>query len=185
MGRQPDTRFIPEDAEIIRHKVRTLIGRHGFTTSDEPDLQQELAMHVSIRIARHDPSRAARSTFVDRIVRNKIANILEHRMAKKRGGRTRPAALDEVPEGLLLDGHADPEAVDLGLDVRNAVAGLSPDLQRIAALLTTNTPSEVARALGLTRGQFRQKQDAIRFHLTGEGLDPNRPEEPPTRRRSR
>ena len=88
MGRQPDIRFIPEDAEIIRHKIRKLIGQYGFTVSDEPDLQQELAMHVSIRMAQHDPSRAARSTFVDRIVRNKIVNILEHRMAKKRGGRT-------------------------------------------------------------------------------------------------
>ncbi len=185
MGRQPDTRFIPEDAEIIRHKVRKLIGRYGFTSSEELDLQQELAMHVSTRMAHHDPARGARSTFVDRIVRNKIVNILEHRMAKKRGGRTRPAALDDVPEGLLLDGHADPEALDLGLDIRNALAGLSPELQRIAALLTINTPSEVARALGMTRGQFRQKQDAIRFHLTGEGLDPDRHEEPPTRPRSR
>lgn len=185
MGRQPDTRFIPEDAEIIRHKVRKLIGRYGFTASDEPELQQELAMHVSIRIAQHDPSRAARGTFVDRIVRNKIVNILEHRMAKKRGGRTRPAALDDVPEGLLLDGHVDPESLDLGLDVRNALAGLSPELQRIAALLTTNSPSEVARTLGLTRGQFRQRQEAIKTYLMGEGLDPHAPDEPPTPQRSR
>lgn len=185
MGRQSDTRYIPEDAEIIRHKVRKLVGRYGFTASDEPDLQQELAMHVSQHIAQHDPTRGARSTFVDRIVRHKIVNILEHRMAKKRGGRTQPMALDAVPEGLLLDGLADPEAIDLGLDVQKALAGLSPELRRIATLLTTDTPSEVARALGLTRGQFRQRQEAIRDYLNGKGLNPNAPEEPPALRHSR
>lgn len=185
MGRQPDTRFIPEDAEIIRHKVRTLIGRHGFTTSDEPDLQQELAMHVSIRIARHDPSRAARSTFVDRIVRNKIANILENRMALKRGGRKRQLALDAVPEGVLLDGDTDAAAVDLGMDVRNAVAGLPPDLRRVATELEGNSPSEAARNLGLTRGQMRQRMDAIRRHMEEAGLAKQTPGEQPTRPRSR
>lgn len=185
MGRPPDTRFIPEDAEIIRHKVRRLIGRYGFTTSDEPDLQQELAMHVSSHISQHDPARAARGTFVDRIVRNKIANILEHRMAKKRGGRTRPMALDHVPEGLLLDGHVRSEVIDLGLDMQDALAGLPPELQHIATLLTTNTPSEVARALGLTRGQFRQRQEAIKAYLKSHGLGPSDPDQPPSARPSR
>jgi hypothetical protein len=185
VGHYPDPRFTNADAEIIKHKVRKLIGHYGFNASDEPDLEQELAMHVSMRMVKYDPARGARSTFVDRIVRNKIANILEHRMAKKRGGRTRPMALDDVPEGLLLDGYADPEAIDLGLDVRNALAGLSPELQRIATLLTTNTPSKAARALGLTRGQFRQLQEAIKTYLMGEGLDPHAPDEPPTPRRSR
>lgn len=185
MGNHADLRFTDADAEIIKHKVRKLIGRYGFNASDEPDLQQELAMHVSTRMARHDPARGARSTFVDRIVRNKIANILENRMALKRGGRKRQLALDAVPEGVLLDGDTDAAAVDLGMDVRNAVAGLPPDLRRVATELEGNSPSEAARNLGLTRGQMRQRMDAIRRHMEEAGLAKQTPGEQPTRPRSR
>jgi len=185
VGNHADHRFTDADAEIVKHKVRKLIGRYGFSASDEPDLQQELAMHVSTRMARHDPARGARSTFVDRIVRNKIANILEHRIAAKRGGRKRPLSLDAVPEGLLLDGHTDADVVDLGLDVRNAVASLPPDLRQVAIRLEKNSPSEVARMLGLTRGQMRQRMEAIRHHMEGAGLSTHTPEEQPTRPRSR
>jgi DNA-directed RNA polymerase specialized sigma24 family protein len=122
---------------------------------------------------------------VDRIVRNKIANILEYRMAKKRGGPRPPVALDDVSEGMLLDGHADPKAIDLGLDVRNALAGLSPELQKTAKLLSTSTPSEVARMLGLTRGQVRQRMETIRLHLEGAGISPQPPKQQPIRRGSR
>lgn len=185
MGNHADLRFTNADAEIIKHKVRKLIGRYGFNSSDEPDLQQELAMHVSSRMAQHDPARGARSTFVDRIVRNKIASILEHRMAAKRGGRKRPVSLDAVAEGVLLDGDTDAEAVDLGMDVRNAVAALPPELQRVAAELKENSPSEAARKLGLTRGQMRQRMEAIRRHMEATGLAKRTPGEQPTRRRSR
>lgn len=185
MGNHADPRFTNADAEIIKHKVRKLIGRYGFNASDEPDLQQELAMHVSTRMARHDPARGARSTFVDRIVRNKIANILESRMALKRGGRKRPLALDAVPEGLLLDGQTDAHAVDLGMDVGSAVSALPPELREVAIRLAKHSPSEVARMLGLTRGQMRQRMEAIRVHLEGAGVSPHPPDEQPTRLRSR
>lgn len=185
MGGDFDARFLPEDAEIIKHKVRKLIGRYGLTASDAPDLQQELALHVSTQMARYDRSRAKRSTFVDRIASNKLANIIEGLRAKKRGGGKTGGTLDAVSEERLVDARATGGAADLSLDVLSVLTALPPALLEIAALLATYDPAEVARMLGLTRGQFRQRRAAIRDCLMAAGLNPPQKFNQPKRRRSR
>lgn len=185
MGGKPDARFLPEDAKIIRHKVRKLIGRYGLTPSDEPDLQQELAMHVFTRMTKHNPARGARSTFVDRIVGNMIANIIERLTAKKRGHGKNVCSLHALSEEQLIDAGSGADAADLGLDLVASLAALPPALLTIALALTVDTPAEVARMPDSTPGQLRQKVAAIRKHLSAIGLEPFWKKQQPRRRRSR
>lgn len=171
MGNHDDPRFTPSDAEVIRHKVRKLIGKYGWTASDEPDLQQELSMHVWMRAARHDPGRAARSTFVDRITSNKIANIIEGRLAIKRGGGRTLQPLEDESEGVLLDVDHDASELDRQIDVREALGGLPPELRVVAERLTVESPAEAARSLNLTRQQMRTRMAAIEKRLRAGGFD--------------
>lgn len=165
MGARPDTRFIPEDALIIRHKVMKLVGRCGITRSDQPDLRQELAFHVSMQMSRFDPSRGTRRTYVNRISQNKILNILEQRRARKRGSGKSIMAIDEETEEMVPDPHGDGDSVDMTLDVATAIASLPPDLRHLATCLMTESPAEAGRTLGLTRGQVRHRIGLIGQHF--------------------
>lgn len=171
MGSHADPRFTDADAEVIKHKVRKIIGRYGLNRSDEPDLQQDLAMHISVRMAQHDPSRGARSTFVDRVITNKIASIIEHRTAQKRD-RRRETTLEAVDEDAVADRADDQQVLDRQNDVREAVARLPLELQDFARRLQTQSEAEIIRATGLTRGQVRQRISAIRHYLCAAGLKP-------------
>lgn len=168
-----DPSYTPADAEIIRYKVKKLIGRHGYLSKyeDEDDLQQDLAFHTSRRSGKYDPRRGARPTFVDRISTRKIAHIVERRCAKKRGnGRAEAslAAADRVQEK-----SNSAVAAEIGVDVRTAVALLPAALRDIAFLLGIYSFTEVMAQLGLTRGQLRERQKAIREHFENYGLNPN------------
>lgn len=172
MGDPSDSRFTSADAEIIRFKVKKLVGHYGFTASDETDLQQELAMHVSKRMEKHDPTRGARSTFVDRIVSNKIASIIAHRVAQKRDVR-KERVLD-TEDGIPQVGHKRNEKrMDLKLDVAEAVARLPEDLQGLARRLMLDQKAEVGRATNLTPQQMKTAVARIAQHFREMGFDPN------------
>ena len=171
MGDPLDSRFISADAEIVRHKVRKLVGHYGFTASDEPDLQQELAMHVSTRMAKYDPSRGARSTFVDRIVQNKIASIIAHRTAQKRDAR-RERPLDPEKEAPQMGFAGERSRMERRLDVVEAIARLPADLRGIARRLMLDPKADVGRALNLTPQQMKTAAARIAQYFRDFGIDP-------------
>lgn len=149
--------------------------------ADEPDLQQELALHVSTHMTQYDPARGSRSTFVDKILDTKIANLLEYHLAVKRGSGKHPQPLEDSLAQTLKDSSTNGSAIDLKFDMQNAMETLPPGLRETAVLLSTYPTSEVARMLRLTRGQMRHRLAAIRRELEGAGISMQQP----TRRRSR
>jgi RNA polymerase sigma-70 factor, ECF subfamily len=168
MGVRPTEGFDPKVAELIRVKVRSVIGRYGFTRSDEDDLAQELSMHVVEQMPKYDPARASPQTFADRIVTNKLASIIGHRTAQKRD-RRREVPADRAPEPAVADGRDR----DARLDVRQTLAGLPDDLRHVAQLLAEHTLAEVVRIAGLTRQQVRTVRHRIGQHLRSAGLGPD------------
>src|SRR5689334_8458675 len=72
----------------IRRKARQLIGKTGFTLSDRPDIEQELAIKVVQCISRFDPTRGHWNAFVATVVERHVATILKSRRARKRGQPT-------------------------------------------------------------------------------------------------
>jgi len=157
VGNSPPLRVTDAEARLIGFKVRQLIGKYGFTSSDVPDLHQELTMHVHQRVERHDVNRGARSTFMDRLVSNKIASIIEHRTAMKRDvGKERELDPEFEPYPTKSrKAKRDQEHADLVLDVAAAIPQLPRDLRKIARQLMHHNKAEVGRAMHLSPQQMK------------------------------
>ena len=76
-----------DDLVSIRVAARALAGRHGYSLSDFEDIAQDLALHVIERMGEYDPGRGAWSTFLKRMLRNKISHLIEYRTFQKRDYR--------------------------------------------------------------------------------------------------
>ena len=79
----------------IKHKSYNLIGTAGFTVSDRDDIESELAWHLRERLSKHEPSRAKLPSFVNVVLNNKIANMIEARKSWHYDFRDHQFSLDE------------------------------------------------------------------------------------------
>ncbi|HEX8915027.1 MAG TPA: hypothetical protein VF796_21925 [Humisphaera sp.] len=162
MPRPPAPPFDPAVARLIRRKAARLVGTHGLTAGDLPDIQQELAMHLTSSLARHDVARSSLATFADRVLRNRSADVARHaaRACRDRRRERQLSFADGVAAPGLSAGRA-----ALVLDVRQAVAALPPDLRAVAVLLMDASVAEVARRTGRTRQQVRTLVARLADHL--------------------
>ena len=64
--------------------ARRLTITGGTQYADAEDVQQEILLRAWSELPSFDPARGAMSTWVDRVARSRICNILERRSAKKR-----------------------------------------------------------------------------------------------------
>jgi len=176
-------------ASLIRKKARLLIGSYGFSTSDREDIEQELWYHLLKRQGAYDPSRGKISTFIARILDNRIRTMIEHRRAVKRSCDLPVESLDQrVSPEIDLDRHevvdrdtylrvtgqisrSLGELQDLSLDVARVLSSLSPDLCEIALLLMRYTITEVSRCTGIPRTTINDKRKRIREIFHKAGLD--------------
>jgi hypothetical protein len=172
------TDFDPAVSQLIKHKARRL----ATPGADRQDAEQELALHVVRRMPRCDSSRAGPLTFVDRILANRVASMLQHRGAAKRD-RHREVAMDDSFEHPAADG--DRRLLELKLDVREAFESLPPELVPIATLFMKFGEAEVARRTGSTRGRVRQARRCIARHLVACGVGPDSSESQPSRAATR
>ena len=184
-----DGRLNSYAAWLIRKKARSLIGKYGFTNSDKEDIEQELWLHLLRRQDCYDPARSRVTTFIARVVENRIRTLIEHQRAGKRSCDTPVDSLDDrVSPDIEMDRH---EVVDqetylratgqisqplaelreLALDVDRAISSLPPDLRDIALLLMQYTITEVSRRTGIPRTTINDKRDQIRRAFEKHGLE--------------
>lgn len=169
MGARPaEQPFDKRTAALIRLKVRKLVGRYGFKRDDEPDLRQELAMHVVKGLKGHDPTRSSERTFAARIIESKVASIVRRASAAKRDRRRLGAGV-ELEELQARDGAAI-ENRELQDAVQAALSGLPPQTRSVANLLMESGQLEVARRLGITRQQVRTECKRIEGCLGAQGF---------------
>lgn len=167
----PDPRYNPEDARIIRSKTRRLVGHWGFTSTDLPDLDQDLAIHVVVRQDRFDPSRGTRGAFVSTLTARRLIQLIEHRRALCRSGTRPHVAVQDTPAELLICKREDVARLNLQLDVQAALASMPAGLRHIATALGQADLAEVARDLRLSRGRLQSLRDDIRLHLLECGIN--------------
>lgn len=172
MGNHTEPRFTKTDAEIIRRKVRRLVGHYGIRQSDVEDLEQELALHVIQQSHRYRPELGKREAFIETVVKHKILHLIESRTASKRDNR-RDVHIETVGEFCLLDSDASQERINLQIDVRDAIARMPEELRQFALLRQKHTEREIERKLGLTRGQVRSRVQRLERFLTDAGLAPD------------
>jgi hypothetical protein len=64
-----------------------LFGHYRFTRTDVEDIKSDLIAYLWERSDQWDPARGAWTTFVTRVMKNRILNIIAHRRARKRDYR--------------------------------------------------------------------------------------------------
>ena len=166
---------------LIKHKAKRLVGRAGFVRSDQEDIEQELRFDLLCRRPKFDPSRGKFSTFVDRVVKHKIASIIAARKAHLRDYRREGCSLNEqvpdtqgktVERGDTLNResdrrmqgpvHSHESRVDLALDTKEAIAALPPDLRELCHHLKRQNPTEVSEETGIPRGTLYESFETLR-----------------------
>jgi len=175
-------------ARIIASKVRQLIGRQGFRHGDYDDLVQELTLEWLRYRPSFDPARAQLSTYAARVVESRIAYLLRHRRAAKRGSGKAVASLDQLVKD-PADGWAErgdrvsedslPQATgtgareslqDLRVDVATLLASLPEHLRDLCQHLKTMTISEYARHAGIPRSTVYEAISELRHRFEAAGI---------------
>ena len=116
--------------EHAHFRALGLVGKYGLTACDVPDITQDLCLHVWRRRVKYDPGRAAWSTFVTQICRNRILNFVEFQHATMRAWwQTVPLP----PDTSEWNGAPEvPPPSALVIDVREVIENLPVRLQRTA-----------------------------------------------------
>jgi DNA-directed RNA polymerase specialized sigma24 family protein len=172
VGNHADARFTEADADIIKRKAKRMAGHYGYRTTDVEDIEQDLATHVFQQTHRHQPERGSREKFVSKVAKNKLLHLIEQRTAQKRDNR-RDVRMDDVGEGVLLDGGNAPDRIDVGIDVREVIAQLPDDLRQVALLRQRYSEKELEGLLKLTRAQVRGRLQRLERIFREAGLAPD------------
>lgn len=178
---------------IIHLKVDQLIGRVGFTEQDREDLLQELAFHLFQRLPAFDPSQGHQNVFVATVIERFVANIIRDRMVQIRN-RRKTFSLDELQErgangatrerSEPLDERPYTEArgirppsaekrAELQLDVQAVLRRLPLRLRDLAVRLQTQSVTEIARELRVSRSTIARRVARLRVWFEGAGLGKN------------
>jgi hypothetical protein len=183
----------PMVVRIAKSAARRVIGRHGFTESDLPDLEQELVTAGLKALERLNPERGNGVGLVAAAVKSRLNALLVSRYAQKRDWRKSCSLDTEIP-GRSEDDEASslieslPSGGNFGLpdkdgrnpawkqlrcrDVNAAIGYLPPELQELCEDLKLMTPYEVMAERNLTHAQFYHRLAKIRrFFLCFLGED--------------
>lgn len=176
---------------LIRVKAKQLSRKPGFSSSDEPDLAQELSLHLLHQMVHYDPARASVNTFLSRVANTWAAGVLRDRRRLKRGGGRqiqaldqafKPASEEEAPLTELLDhgalkrhvgqaGSCEQAAAELAMDIAAVIASLPPELKDLWHRLKHGTETSVARELNTSRRWVREGKERLRDAFRRAGFD--------------
>jgi len=177
-------------SQLIRRKARQLVRRPGFSKSDRPDIEQELAIELVQKYGQFDPERARETTFVARVIENKAVSLVRARQAEKRHFRRNGKSLNERVsdgEGGSVEraqtvgaanakrhtgqaARSDEEVARLKLDIDAVLETLPADLRKLAEMLTEMTEYAASRQLGTSRRQVANDVARLRERFEDAGL---------------
>lgn len=161
-------------SQLIRQKARQLVRHPGFTKSEREDIEQELRIELIQKFRCFDPRRARETTFIARVLENKVISLIRARVAEKRDFRRDARSLNEtvsdaeggqVEQAQTLDASAArantgqaarsaEEQAQLRFDMVELLKALPDDLRQLAELLQDMTEYAASRALGKSRRQI-------------------------------
>ena len=177
---------------LIRITAQKMKGKCRFTESDMNDIEQTISLEVVRRRSKFDPSRAQENTFLARLVKHAVADIIEKRKASNRDYRREEGSLDEwvldetgewtlrgntITEEngrrhLGVSGRSPEELRDLSIDVRAALNALPKSLQPICRhIMLGHSARETAKACGVHHSTVYEAIRRIRQAFIRAGLE--------------
>jgi RNA polymerase sigma factor (sigma-70 family) len=183
-------RLLPFAGQIIQRKASILSGKYGFLPSDIEDIAQDFWWEVMRRANHFDPEKGSEVQFIQTVVNNACASLIERQKAVKRGFGIPITSIDaeispDDPSESTLHDIVDRESYlnatrssdttqsrqhDLRIDLDAALQSLPPSLQDLARRLRGSSVSEVARETGIPRTSLNDRIRKIRLHLKEQGL---------------
>jgi len=177
-------------SQLIRQKARQLVRHPGFTKSDRPDIEQELAIELVQKYDQFDPKRARETTFIARVIEHKAVSLVRARQAEKRHFRRNGTSLNEtvsdgeggtVERAQTVDAasakrhtgqapRTDEEVARLKLDIDEVIETLPADLRKLAEMLTEMTEYAASQQLGKSRRQVANDVARLRERFEDTGL---------------
>lgn len=178
--RTPPTEIDPETSALIRGKARQLAHRIKLPSTDLPDLEQDLAIHVWTRLGEYDSVRQPdRAAFVRMLVGHAAATVYRGRVRRTRHAASSldvllraaraPDGPDEPPDRRAWPGPERGHA--LALDVADVLATLPQPLRRVAEALKSRSVSAAARHLRMSRTTVYERLAELRAAFAAAGLE--------------
>ena len=171
--------------DFIRWKAKQLVGKAGFTRSDEDDLVQNFRLKLLERLDKFDPARAHFHVFVVTVIERCAATLLKHARAQKRNGG-RVGSLDaqsvendeEINLGEIVSRDRRrrdsvrnaSELMDLASDLANILEMLPAELRQLCEQLKTLSTGDLARETGMPRSTINDKKRLVRNYFEDAGL---------------
>lgn len=166
----PDNDF--EQSYAMSHRVAavraaTLVLLYGLPQEDRLDLEQEALLALWRKVLLFDARRASWRTFSEKVVASRMASLVRSLHSARSGyGREEPF------DGPALMLPAPTDCVDLRVDVRHVLAGVSQFDQAVALSLMDHAPIETAWRLGVCRATVYRAIGRLRAAFTEAGLSP-------------
>lgn len=176
--------------KLIKKRVRRLVGKHGISTSDQEDLEQDLYLHLLERLRRFDENLQNIQAYLGKILDHRVVTILRKRTAEKRDHRRHRSLSESARDidgqtvelaALIPDDHVtDRDGLaregslarkEREIDVNAVMALLPENLRVLADRLKWDTPSEVARQTGVPRTTVNDAIRRIRKHFEEHGIE--------------
>jgi RNA polymerase sigma factor (sigma-70 family) len=158
----------------IRAGARRLIGRFGFAFQDRDDLVQELFLDYLGRVRKYDPTQSRIRSFVSRIIRHHVHEMIRARLADRVWMNSVPLDQPGEPEQVFGLSEEDHPRRDLRIEVEATLGDLPPQLARVARLLQHHSISETSRILGVSRARVYQWIAQLREAFRSRGIDGER-----------
>lgn len=177
-------------SQLIRQKARQLVRHPGFNRSEQKDIEQELAIELVRKYRCFDPERARETTFIARVLENKVISLVRTRIAEKRDFRrdahslnvtVRDADGGSVEWGQTFEAAAsanhtgqvrrtDEDQSQLKQDINDVLQSLPADLRPLAEMLMDQSEHAVSRTLGRSRRQVANDVARLRELFEDAGL---------------
>ncbi len=162
----------------IEYRVRRLKLALNLSAADADDVRQDLMLDLWSALARYDPARASRATFISRVLDRAYCSVARKLRARRRRESQAVVSFSESAERLRspdpvsqADGQSSAR-LDLALDLEAALARLPRNLRILAEQLKSRTAAEIARERGQHRCTVYREIVALRAIFRECGLDP-------------
>jgi RNA polymerase sigma-70 factor, ECF subfamily len=186
-------RYDGTDPTIIQSaqvQARRLFHANIFPDMEIEDIEQEFVLHVLRRIPNFDAARASFPTFIDRVIRNRAAALIETAQTQKRGFGTKiilfsdletssetaaESLADRLGAGQDLWDRSDlvPETEDAAMlrhDLSRLLDNLPQNLWQCCHWLLEDSVGNVSRRSGLARGTIHSRVKTLRRRCHEFGL---------------
>jgi len=174
--------------KLIQRTARRLVKKLELPKADIEDMEQDLRLELVRRLPAYDPGKSNPATFARMVIQFHAKEIARRHGRPKRCSRLPVISLSEKvsdedgdvaeraevitrADDKRLMVHDDTEAIDMAIDVGEAVRRLPEEERELCELLSTMSIPKAARHLGMYEGTLRLRVEKLRRKFRRAGLE--------------